>query len=97
MNARQANMPPFGLVALILAILVAIFLLPACLFKVDEAEQAVILQFGKPVKSITTPGLKFKMPFVQEVRRFDKRILEWDDPPTQIPTGDRQIINSCRR
>jgi len=93
MNARQANLPPFPIIALILAILVLIFVLPAALFKVDEAEQAVILQFGKPVgKSITTPGLKFKMPFVQEVRRFDKRILEWDDPPTQIPTGDRQII-----
>jgi len=92
MNTRQANLPPFGLVALIIAILAAVFVLPAVLFKVDEAEQAVILQFGKPVKSHVEPGLKFKMPFIQEVRRFDQRILEWDDPPTQIPTGDSQLI-----
>jgi len=74
-------------------ILLAIVILPSAAYKVDEAEQAVILQFGRPVgQAITTPGLKFKLPFIQEVRKFDKRIMQWDVAPTQIPTLDQEFI-----
>lgn len=62
-------------------------------YTLDETEQAVIIQFGKPVgDTVTDPGLHFKMPFVQEVRRFEKRILAWDGDPNQIPTRGREFI-----
>lgn len=89
---RQATISP-GAIALIALAILALVVLPAAMYKVDQAEQAVILQFGRPVgQPITTPGLKFKLPFVQEVRKFDKRILQWDDRPTEIPTLDREFI-----
>lgn len=66
----------------------------ASLYSVDEAEQAVIVQIGAPVGDpITEPGLHFKLPFVQEVRRFDKRIISWDGDPNQIPTRGEQFIS----
>lgn len=69
-------------------------LLLASAYTIDEAEQAVIVQFGAPVgDTITAPGLHFKLPFVQEVRRFDKRLLEWDGDPNQIPTRGEQFIS----
>lgn len=63
-------------------------------YMLDKAEQAVVLQFGKPVGDpVTTPGLHFKLPFVQEVRRFEKRLLIWDGAPTQVPTSGREFIS----
>ena len=62
-------------------------------FVVDEAEQAIITQFGKPVgEPIVTPGVHFKLPFIQTVNFFDKRFLEWDGAPNQIPTKDKRFI-----
>ena len=62
------------------------------LFVLDEAEQAIIVQFGEPRgEVITTPGLHVKLPW-QEVRRFDKRLLVWDGDVTQIPTLGREFI-----
>jgi membrane protease subunit HflC len=77
------------------AILVVLVLLVinGVLYQVDETEQVIITQFGEPVGSpITTPGLKVKVPFIQTVRRFDKRVLEWDGAPEQIPTLDKRFI-----
>ena len=66
----------------------------ASLYTIDEAEQAIIIQFGAPVgEPITEPGLHFKAPFIQEVRRFDKRLIEWDGDPNQIPTRGEQFIS----
>jgi membrane protease subunit HflC len=63
-------------------------------YTIDEAEQAVVLQFGKPVGDpVTEPGLHFKVPFIQEVRRFEKRLLVWDGAPNQIPTSGREFIS----
>ncbi|HSF41815.1 MAG TPA: protease modulator HflC, partial [Thermoanaerobaculia bacterium] len=63
------------------------------LYTVKETEQVVITQFGKPVgKPVVTPGLKMKMPFVQKVFAFEKRFLEWDGDPNQIPTKDKRFI-----
>lgn len=60
---------------------------------VEEGEQAIVLQFGRPVgKPVTEAGLQFKIPFVQEVRRFEKRLLIWDGEPNQIPTAGREFI-----
>nr|CAX68889.1 Band 7 protein, HflC protein [uncultured bacterium] len=62
-------------------------------FTVDETEQVIITQFGEPIgKPIRQAGLYFKTPFVQEVNRFDKRILEWDGEPNQVPTLDKRYI-----
>lgn len=84
-----------GLFAGILVLLViAVMLGFGSMFTVDEAEQAIILQFGRPVgQTITEPGLHFKLPLIQEVRRFDKRILSWDGDPNQIPTRGEQFIS----
>ena len=79
-------------VVTIVALLVVMTLWSA-LFVVHEAEQVVLTQFGKPVgKPITTPGLKLKVPFVQDVHAFEKRFLEWDGDPNQIPTKDKRFI-----
>lgn len=62
-------------------------------YVVDETEQAVVTQFGQPVgETIRKAGLYIKKPFIQEVNRFDKRILEWDGDPNQIPTLDKRYI-----
>lgn len=62
------------------------------LYVVNEAEQAIITQFGKPVGGVAQPGLHFKIPFIQKVTRFERRILKWDGAPNQIPTKDKRFI-----
>ena len=62
------------------------------LYVVNEAEQAIVTQFGKPVGDVSEPGLHLKMPFTQKVTRFEKRILKWDGDPNQIPTKDKKFI-----
>ncbi len=72
----------------------ALVLLMGSLFVVDETEQVIVLQFGRPIgEPITTAGLNFKIPFIQEVRTFDKRVLEWDGDENQIPTSDKKYIH----
>ena len=62
-------------------------------YTVSETEQVVITQFGEPVgKPKTEAGLYFKLPFIQKVHVFDKRLLEWDGDPNQIPTLDKKYI-----
>lgn len=68
----------------------------ALLFVVRQYENVLITRFGKIVRTITTPGLKVKVPFIDKVQRFDKRILAWDGPPTECPTKDKlYIIVDC--
>jgi membrane protease subunit HflC len=75
---------------LVLAVLVVV---SASTFRVGEAEQVIITQFGDPIGDpIATPGLHFKMPFVQQANFFDKRFLEWDGSPNQVPTKDKRFI-----
>lgn len=62
------------------------------LFVVEEGEQALITQIGKPVGEVRQAGLHFKIPLVQEVHRFQRRILKWDGDPNQIPTKDKKYI-----
>jgi membrane protease subunit HflC len=79
-----------GLGFLVLAILLV--LSGAC-YTLEEGQQAVILQFGRPVgQPVTEAGLHLKLPFVQDVRRFEKRLLIWDGDPNQIPTKGREFI-----
>lgn len=68
-------------------------LLSSSLYTLDETEQAVLTIFGKPAgNAVTTPGLHFKIPFIQTVNRFDKRWLEFDGDPNQIPTRDKKYL-----
>ncbi len=62
-------------------------------YTVDETEQVVITQFGRIVgEPKTSPGLKFKIPFIQKANYFNKNLLEWDGDPGQIPTSDKTFI-----
>ena len=75
------------------AILLLLVLITGPFYVVKETDQVVLTQFGKPVGDpITDPGLKFKIPFIQNVHRFDKRFLEWDGAPNQLPTRDKRFI-----
>ena len=62
-------------------------------FTVHQTQQALVLQFGNPVRPVENPGLNFKMPFIQNVRFFDKRILDLDPQPTEILLADQKRIN----
>lgn len=76
------------------ALVLAIALLSGSTYTLDEVEQAVVVQLGAPVGDpVTTPGLHFKLPLIQEVRRFDRRLLSWDGDPNQIPTRGEQFIS----
>ena len=88
-----------GKLGTILGILVSLVILvmgafgSGALFIVDETKQTVITQFGKPVgKPISSSGLHFKSPFIQQAHYFEKRILNWDGDPNQIPTRDKKYI-----
>ena len=75
---------------LVLAIVLSFYF---TFYILEEGQQAVIVQFGRPVgESVTAAGLHIKIPFIQDVRRFEKRILIWDGDPNQIPTKGREFI-----
>lgn len=79
--------------ALIIPLVIVLFVLYQGIFTVDETQQVVVTQFGKPVGDpITEPGLNFKIPFVQTITYFPKNLLQWDGDPSQIPTLDKTYI-----
>jgi membrane protease subunit HflC len=85
---------PAVIAGVLIVAAVAIVTLISALFMVDQSEQAIIVEFGQPKGSvITRAGLHWKKPFIQEVRRFDKRLLVWDGDPNQIPTLGREFIS----
>ena len=70
-----------------------ITLLGQSAYTVSETEQVIITQFGEPVGTpVILPGLHFKIPFIQRINVFEKRFLEWDGNPNQVPTRDRRFI-----
>ena len=76
----------------VLALTVLLFF-SGTLYIVDETQQAVITQFGEPMGDpITKAGLHVKMPFIQQANYFEKRLLQWDGNPNQIPTKDKRYI-----
>lgn len=81
------------LIAAVIAVIVLLVVASQATYIVDESEQTLITQFGKPVgDAVREPGLNFKVPFVQVVHRFDKRFLEWDGERNQLPTRDKRFI-----
>lgn len=78
----------FGIVLFVIALV-----LSGAFYRVNQTEQVIITQFGKPIGNpITEPGLHFKIPFIQVVNKLDKRFLEWDGSPVGIPTKDKTYI-----
>lgn len=74
-------------------IIVILILIGNPFYIIEEGKQVIITQFGQPIgESITSAGLHLKMPFIQKITTFEKRILEWDGYPNEIPTKDKRYI-----
>lgn len=81
------------LIPVIIVIILGVILASGMFYIVREGEQVILTEFGRPVgEPAVTAGLKVKTPFIQQVHRFEKRILEWDGSPNQIPTKDKKFI-----
>ncbi len=76
----------------VIAGLIVIFVVSLSLFTVDQTQQAIVIQLGKPLEGIYGPGLHFKVPFIQQVMTFEKRILVYDASPTEILTKDKKNL-----
>lgn len=75
-------------------LVIGTYVATSSLYTVGEVEQIVITQFGKPVGTpITAAGLKIKVPFIQDVNSIDRRVLEWDGNPSDMPTKDKLYIS----
>jgi membrane protease subunit HflC len=80
-----------NIIIIVLAVIVVLVYNAA--YTVDETEQVVITQFGRIIgEPKPNPGLKFKIPFIQKVNRFNKNLLAWDGDPGQVPTLDKRFI-----
>lgn len=80
-------------IPMIVVVIVGLIIIGGSLYTVDQTQQVVITQFGEPIGDPgTEPGLHLKIPFIQKVNYFEKRILAWDGLPTQVPTKDKRYI-----
>jgi membrane protease subunit HflC len=77
---------------IVLAVLIILFILLGPFFIVQEGEQAVVIRFGRIVKAENEAGLKFKMPIIDQVSKYPKKILSWDGDAQRIPTAENQFI-----
>jgi membrane protease subunit HflC len=81
-------------VATLTVLAIGIVALMSSIYTVSEVEQVIVTQFGKPVgEPVTSAGLKLKLPFIQDVNPIDKRVLEWDGRPSDMPTKDKLYIS----
>jgi membrane protease subunit HflC len=81
------------LILLAFTALIVIIGLSGSAFIVQEKDQVVITQFGRPIgKAVTEPGIYFKVPFIQVANYFEKRYMEWNGDPNQVPTKDKKFI-----
>ncbi len=81
-------------IAMLVSLVFGAYIVMSSVYTVSEVEQMIITQFGKPVgEPVTTAGLKIKLPFIQEVNPIDKRVLEWDGNPSDMPTKDKLYIS----
>ena len=80
-------------IPIIVVVILGLIVVGGSLYTIDQTQQVVITQFGEPIGDpITEPGLHVKIPFIQKVNYFEKRILAWDGLPTQVPTKDKRYI-----
>ena len=81
-------------IAILAVVGIGIYVAVSSIYTVSEVEQVIITQFGKPVgEPVTSAGLKLKMPYIQDVNPIDKRVLEWDGNPSDMPTKDKLYIS----
>lgn len=77
----------------LVAALAVLVLFNSAYYQVSESSQVIVTQFGDPIgEPVTSPGLHLKVPFIQRANYFDKRFLEWDGSPNQVPTKDKRFI-----
>ncbi len=77
----------------LVAALAVLVLFNSAYYQVSESSQVIVTQFGDPIgEPVTSPGLHMKVPFIQTANYFDKRFLEWDGSPNQVPTKDKRFI-----
>ena len=82
-----------GIVLIIAVVILLGLLFSGTFYTVSEWEQVVITQFGRPVgEPKTESGIRFKIPFIQKIHRYEKRIMRWDGDPKEIPTRDKRFI-----
>ena len=74
-------------------VLVAVFLIGTSVYIVNQAEQAIVLQFGRPVRLVQEPGLKIKIPFIQNVIFYDTRLLNLDPPAQEFVLNDKKRLD----
>ncbi len=82
----------FARILILIALAVVVIGLGLSVYIVQETEQIIIARLGKPVREITTPGMKIRIPLIDKVIRVEKRFLEWDGEPNQLPTRDKRFI-----
>ena len=75
------------------ALVMAVIVLIAGTFVVEEGKQVIVTEFGKPVDEVQTAGLHFKTPFIQEAYYLEKRLLPWDGSPESMQTKDKKRID----
>jgi len=80
------------LAGLAAAAVVIVVLIYSSIFTVHQTQQALILQFGNPVRVVRDPGLGLKMPFLQSVEYYDKRVLDFDAPSVELVLGDQKRL-----
>src|SRR6185312_3661576 len=92
-RGEGGTMSTRGLIVRVALGILVLATLSSTFYTVSEQEQVVITQFGEPIgQAVTSPGLHVKIPFTQDVNVFDKRWLEWNGSPNQVPTRDKKYI-----
>ena len=87
-------MNKFKQVTILVLLIIGVYVAMSSIYTVSEVEQVIITQFGKPVgEPVIDAGLKVKVPFIQEVNPIEKRVLEWDGAPSDMPTKDKLYIS----
>lgn len=81
-----------NLVTVVVVLIAALILVQASCYIVDEREQVVVTEFGQPIRTVQTPGLNFKIPFIQQLHTFEDRLLYSDADPRQIYTQDKKNL-----
>ena len=80
-------------IILVIIAILGLIIISSSTFVVTETEQVILTRFGKPVGDpISLPGINFKIPFIEEANFFEKRFLEWDGDPNQVPTKDKRFV-----
>jgi membrane protease subunit HflC len=90
---RNDRMTKQNFILALIGVVVLLFVLGVSpLFVVDLTQSAIVVQLGKPVRSITEPGLQWKVPFIQDVTYFDKRLLDYDSGAQDVITKDKKTL-----